>query len=229
MPILQTLSPCFRCWRRSSPSNSIGPTVFCPSWYLFHLPSITNNPDSYKTGRPQRPSSSRVCRILFCAATRYLPVPSPLSPRPRPPTPQAVLQSCRSISCPTSPKTNSTRWLYSAGYLSRPLTLCFCLNVGPCFTQYHKALADDDALWKSLYGAKWAGRRKQRSSFPSDETSWKSFFAERQKVEKHWKSGAYSIKTIQGHSGACVVATNALSLIETLQVPSSVCRSITII
>lgn len=75
------------------------------------------------------------------------------------------------------------------------------LNTVALLSRYHKALADDDALWKSLYGAKWAGRRKQRSSFPSDETSWKSFFAERQKVEKHWKSGAYSIKTIQGHSG----------------------------
>src|SRR3989344_7790656 len=66
--------------------------------------------------------------------------------------------------------------------------------------QHHKQLADDDELWRRLYGVKWASRRKQRSSYPTDETSWKNYFVERQKVERHWKTGEYAIKTLQGHS-----------------------------
>jgi len=71
--------------------------------------------------------------------------------------------------------------------------------------QHHKQLADDDELWRRLYGVKWASRRKQRSSYPTDETSWKNYFVERQKVERHWKTGEYAIKTLQGHSGTLLL------------------------
>ncbi|ELR24698.1 Fbox domain/WD domain, G-beta repeat-containing protein [Acanthamoeba castellanii str. Neff] len=75
------------------------------------------------------------------------------------------------------------------------------LNTVALLSNHHKQLADDDELWRRLYGVKWASRRKQRSSYPTDETSWKNYFVERQKVERHWKTGEYAIKTVQGHSG----------------------------
>jgi WD40 repeat protein len=62
-------------------------------------------------------------------------------------------------------------------------------------------MKDHDDLWRRLYGSKWHSMKKQRTSSPSDDTSWKSFFAERHKVEKHWKKGEYSITTLQGHTG----------------------------